>query len=326
MNGIASTTAARPVLVMTHPRSCSTAFSRVFITQRDSLEYFHETISDAYWFGPERTAERTRADDDLCAQSGLADVTYRHIFEQFSAAAERGKRPFIKDMAYSIVPPHPDSDSESQSQTQSREEQVRVAPSLGTPEPGNITLLPEAELRKFQWVFLIRHPRRALPSLCRCMTPPLSDTTGFEGLLRSDVGIEPLRELFDFVVDKGIVAREDVVVLDADGMLDRPEDTIAELCRRVGIEFDAQRMLEWTVEDREFAEKAFEKWKGWHEDALESDCLRARTTKRKEPTVEEENACWREKYGDEMQKLIRQYVDENIPHYEHMKKFAFNLE
>jgi hypothetical protein len=326
-NADTAASSARPVLVMTHPRSCSTAFSRVFITQRDSLEYFHETLSDAYWFGPERTAERTRDDDvETRARSGLQNVTYAHVLEQFAAAAARGKRPFIKDMAYSIVPPHPlhgnvDSGGERVAVA------ATVAPSLGGPEADNITLLPLKVLRQFQWVFLIRNPRRAIPSLCRCMTPPLSETTGFEGLLRSDVGIEPLRELLDFVVARGIVARGDVVVLDADGLLDRPADTVRGLCARIGVPFDEARMLEWTPADRAFAEKEFEKWKGWHDDALGSDCLRARDDKKKKKdlSADEEDAAWRETYGEDMAALIRKYVDENMHHYEHMRQYAFNV-
>lgn len=42
----------------------------------------------------------------------------------------------------------------------------------------------------------------------------------------------------------------------------------------------------------------------------------------KTSTIESENREWAEKYGPEAQKVIRQTVDENIPHYEYLKQFC----
>ena len=228
----------------------------------------------------------------------MSHLTYLDIVNGFETNhAETGKRTFIKDMAYSLIPPHePGTEHPKHAIFKQLADSAAdkghlsggplIARSMATGmtarseyEPTNPTVLPNATLGAFQWVFLIRHPRRAIPSLYRCMSPPLCTVTGFTGLLRSDLGIEPLRELFDYVVSSGIVPREEIIVLDADALLDRPKETIEELCRRVNIEFDEQRMLEWTDEDREYAERAFEKWRGWHDDALESNSLRPRTKK-----------------------------------------------
>ncbi len=45
----------------------------------------------------------------------------------------------------------------------------------------------------------------------------------------------------------------------------------------------------------------------------------------KTPTEEEENEEWREKYGEEAQKVIRACVDANVADYEHLKSFAFQV-
>jgi hypothetical protein len=42
-------------------------------------------------------------------------------------------------------------------------------------------------------------------------------------------------------------------------------------------------------------------------------------------TVEQENEEWREKFGDAAQKVIRECVDENIPHYDYLKSFAIKV-
>lgn len=47
--------------------------------------------------------------------------------------------------------------------------------------------------------------------------------------------------------------------------------------------------------------------------------------KKKTKTVESEDKEWREKYGEEAQKIIRECVDRNIPDYEYLKSFAIKF-
>ncbi len=47
--------------------------------------------------------------------------------------------------------------------------------------------------------------------------------------------------------------------------------------------------------------------------------------KKKNRSVETENQEWREKYGAEAQKIIRECVDMNIPDYEYLKSFAIKV-
>lgn len=42
-------------------------------------------------------------------------------------------------------------------------------------------------------------------------------------------------------------------------------------------------------------------------------------------TVEQENEEWRQKFGEESQKAIRECVDANIPHYDYLKSFAIKV-
>lgn len=42
-------------------------------------------------------------------------------------------------------------------------------------------------------------------------------------------------------------------------------------------------------------------------------------------SVEEEDEKWRQKFGEEGQKVIRQTVNDNIPHYEYLKQFALKV-
>jgi len=249
--------------------------------------------------------------DDVAAReaSGSSNKTYRDIVEYIASEGQKeGKRVFIKDMAYYLMPPDG--------------KRTGIGPSLGGGiEAGNPTVLPLDILKKFHFTFLIRHPRRSIPSYWRCTIPPLSEITGFDHFMPNEAGYEELVRLFDMLVNTGLVDRDQLTVIDADDMLDNPEKTIREFCRRTDIDFRPE-MLEWSEDDKRHAHQHFAKWNGFHEDAINSDSLRARPHAQKESTVESENKEWRDKYGAEAQKVIRATVDANIPHYEYLRQFC----
>lgn len=68
----------------------------------------------------------------------------------------------------------------------------------------------------------------------------------------------------------------EICLIDADDLLDNPDGIMKAFCKSVGIEWD-DSMLHWESDaDHEFAVDAFEKWKGFHEDAINSNNLTAR--------------------------------------------------
>jgi hypothetical protein len=168
-------------------------------------------------------------------------------------------------------------------------------------EAANPTVAPEEVLRKYHFTFLIRHPRSSIPSYYRCTIPPLSKMTGWNYFDPREAGYKELRALFDYLVKTGHVgprlagtgervhgaglpdtlngAGDDVeiCVIDADDLLDNPYGIVQAYCKSVGMKYDPE-MLKWGDEEAQtYARDSFEKWKGWHEDALESTELRPRT-------------------------------------------------
>lgn len=168
------------------------------------------------------------------------------------------------------------------------------------PEPGNPTVIPEQTLKKFHFTFLIRHPRSSIPSYYRCTVPPLDNVTGFYNFMPSEAGYDELRRFFDYLRSVGQVGPHvsgqdneaapngatngvnndshiiDICVVDADDLLDNPSGIVEAFCKSVGTEYDP-RMLDWsTAEDRQQAKDAFEKWPGFHDDAMHSDSLKPR--------------------------------------------------
>ncbi len=164
----------------------------------------------------------------------------------------------------------------------------------GSDATGNPTVIPLEFLKKFHWTFLIRHPRRGIPSYVRCCSPPLSETTGWDHFKPSEAGYAELRRLFDYLREQGLIGPSiagrqtdgaktgnkdgvSITVLDADELLDKPREAIRAFCKETGIPFSPD-MLRWDDEENQtYVAEAFAKWNGWHNDAINSKGLTART-------------------------------------------------
>ncbi|KAF9695635.1 hypothetical protein EKO04_006406 [Ascochyta lentis] len=353
----------KPIFCATHPRACSTAFERVFMTRRD-LQCVHEPFGDAYYFGPERIGYRYEGPDmeKERQESGYANSTYRTIFDRIAKDNAEGKRAFIKDMAQYWIPPQGKprptticpsmsnyrrgvgTNTTELSPVQTREDRPGEPYPYDTQEePGNPTVLPKALLETYHFIFLIRHPKYSIPSYYRCTLPPLSKLTGWDYLRKDEAGYVELRELFDYLRKEGIVGPKsagqtgetngtngngqgvEICVVDADDLLDNPSGMIEAVCKTTGIEYKPEMLVWDTEEDQALAKREFEKWRGFHEDAIDSTELRARTHKKAQKTREEEDAEWKEKYGEDGAKFIRETVDENVEHYEYLKQFAIKV-
>ena len=116
------------------------------------------------------------------------------------------------------------------------------------------------------------------------------------------------------------------ILVDADDLLAHPESIIRIICQRLALPYNSS-MLTWdTPEDYALAEAAFKKYAGYHEDALKSTGLRPRTADhiargKEARTIEEEDAEWRERYGIEAARTIRDAVDLCQEDYEYLKQF-----
>ncbi|EUC44387.1 hypothetical protein COCMIDRAFT_6267 [Bipolaris oryzae ATCC 44560] len=353
---------SKPIFVATHPRACSTAFERVFMTRHETLQCVHEPFGDAYYFGPERLAERYENDPKARKESGYEESTYRTIFDRIARENSEGKRVFIKDMAQYWIPPSGKPATIAPSLSNYRRgvgtnttelSPVTTRSDPNKPpypydtkgEPGNPTVIPKDLLATYHFTFLIRHPKYSIPSYYRCTIPPLDAMTGFYNFRPDEAGYEELRRLFDFLRSEGQIGPKfagqtdeahkeqtnghtggvEICVIDADDLLDKPSEMIETFCKTTGIEWDPG-MLQWDSEkDQSIAKEAFEKWKGFHEDALDSDRLRARTHKKQPKSDEQMFEEWKEKFGDEGAKTIRDTVAANVEHYEYLKQFAVKV-
>jgi hypothetical protein len=141
-------------------------------------------------------------------------------------------------------------------------------------------------------------PKDRIPSYVRCTQPPLSKLTGWDYFRPDEAGYSELRELFDFLRKEGIIGPKsagkggetngtngangnaqgvEICVVDADDLLDNPSGMIEAVCKTTGIDYKPEMLFWDTPEDQALAKAQFEKWKGFHEDAIDSTNLRPRT-------------------------------------------------
>lgn len=110
----------------------------------------------------------------------------------------------------------------------------------------------------------------------------------------SEAGYDELRRLFDHCREAGLVGPDvcdrspataeaapknggvQICVIDADDLLDNPEGVLRKYCASIGIDFSPS-MLCWDDDQHHaHAKEAFEKWDGWHDDAIHSKDLKPR--------------------------------------------------
>jgi len=231
----------------------------------------------------------------------------------------QGNLVFIKDMGLCLMPPYRKPATIAPSlrfRGMSHEEQYhsgcksngdiqKTLPHCATSvtEPLNPTVIPRNILQSFHFTFLIRHPRLSIPSLYVCSTPPMSSTTGLYGFKSEDTGYDELRRLFDYLrhvnqIGPAVAGQEEegveggqegktnsnqvkIVVIDAEDLVNDPENIVKLYCKYVGLPFDLS-MLKWdTAEERQRAEEVFGKWPGFHDVAMNSTSIKR-----------EEQVCW----------------------------------
>ncbi|KAL3482030.1 P-loop containing nucleoside triphosphate hydrolase protein [Aspergillus californicus] len=401
----------KPIFVATHPRACSTAFERVFMTQRDTIQCIHEPFGDAFYYGPERLSNRYEADEEGRESSGFAASTFKTILERIEREEKEneGKRIFIKDILHYLLPPSgkkasiapslnrikrgvgtqeaetvpPAAVGNGTSSSTNRESNGVNGPANGhseeeqsengngvlgkkstssapypyatAAEPGNPTVIPKEILSTFHFAFLIRDPHYSVPSYYRCTIPPLDATTGFTYYDPAEAGYDEMRRFFEYLRAEGMIGphvatREqdadellessskpkpvgkpgaeldvEICVVDADEMLDKPAPMMEAFCRSVGIPYDP-KMLQWDSEGAHgYAKDAFEKWNGFHNDAIDSKGLTARKHPRAPKSEAQFDADWTEKYGPEGAALIRKTVNATMADYLFLKQFSMKV-
>ncbi|KAL8708143.1 MAG: hypothetical protein Q9220_006904 [cf. Caloplaca sp. 1 TL-2023] len=301
------------------------------MTRRDILTLFHEPFGDPFYYGPEKISAAWQLwPADKIAKSGKAHYTYDHVLRTLLDATEKpdGKRVFLKDIAYHIIPPIHSPNATPQS--------LRYL--FSNNEPPNPTLLPASIIRNFRFVFLIRNPSSSIPSLYRCFVPPLVSSTEQHVLDPMELGYRELRLLFDYLYPPASRPSEAMqrtspdqmpLLIDAEDLLANPYAILRSLCSSLSFPYSPS-MLSWSSpEDHAFAFSLFEKYAGYHEDALNSTGLHPKPidpdSKSRTKSKEEENQEWAARFGREAAKTISDAVNLCQEDYEYLRQFRMRV-
>jgi len=160
-------------------------------------------------------------------------------------------------------------------------------------------IFTEEGFKNFQHSFLIRHPLKAVYSLYKASTNP--KLTGWDYFDPAEAGFRQMLELYEFV-HRNI--HRNPVVVDADDLLDYPNEILQSYCEAVGLEYE-ENMTSW--EPGPVPE--WDTWAGWHEDALKSSGFKPRVNKNRS------RACTAFDVED-LPSQVAAVVEECLPHYE----------
>ena len=149
---------------------------------------------------------------------------------------------------------------------------------------------------KFKHTFLIRNPKKAIPSLYKACSE-----SGYNCNDEELHGFSAMHELYSLVQQR---RHPSPVVIDADDLLSDPEKIMRKYCIATGLPFK-ESMLTWTP--RSFPEWEFDTtFRIWHGTVIESSGFIPRTVSSSRPSV------------DGLPAKIQAAVKEAIPHYEAM--------
>ena len=190
------------VILWTAPRCISSAFERSILTLPNT-KLISEPFGVAYYYGPQRQSQRfdSQEVEPMAKYEDVAKVVMDQPADDIDVV-------FAKDMAYYME--------------------------------GKMSVLEES-LKDVKHSFLIRDPKKAIPSFLRLMEKPEIRELGWDYFDPKEAGFQQLYEIYEFVKEK---LDPHPVVIDADDLLGSPEEIMKAYCERVGMQY-ADHMTTW---------------------------------------------------------------------------------
>ncbi len=221
-----------------------------------------------------------------------------------------------------------------------------IAGSFGNdtePELGNPTLLPRNELAKYDFTFLIRHPRLSVAGYYRLTIPSQSAHSKVANVNPDDLGYSELRSLFDFLLKEDLIRLQDTerppgiatlssttgpggqtepieaCIIDAEDLIRNPAAVMSTYYGKTGLRYDPA-ILHWDEEDNQGrAAEIVDRWNfknHFHHQVLSSKTMEPQRPGKS--TKEDDYANWVDKFGVE---AIRTLVNGCLLDHEYLKQY-----
>ena len=177
---------------------------------------------------------------------------------------------------------------------------------------GSLDIYIEGDFVNFKHSFLIRDPRKSIPSEWKAIVRSGFDYTR-DGFGSGVKGFAKLYELFDFIRSTG----REVTVIDAADLLKNPEYIMQVYCRQTGLPYD-KKMLTWTPGKVEDWATKYKNYKEWHWNAMYSSGFGKLAPPRDTsqlPSIPEIIPA-----------IVKENIQKSIPYYEAMHKFCVKVD
>ncbi len=224
-----------------------------------------------------------------------------------------------------------------------------IAGSFGNdtePELGNPTLLPRNELAKYDFTFLIRHPRLSVAGYYRLTIPSQSAHSKVANVHPDDLGYSELRSLFDFLLKEDLIRLQDTerppgiatlssttgpsvqaepieaYIIDAEDLIRNHATVTSTYCSKTGLRYDPA-ILHWDEKDNQGrAAGIVDRWN--FKNHSHHQVLSSKTIEPQRPgksTKEDDYANWVDEFGVDGAEAIRTLVNGCMLDYEELKQY-----
>ncbi|XP_038070405.1 branched-chain-amino-acid aminotransferase-like protein 2 [Patiria miniata] len=210
------------LMIWTTPRTTSTALTKCLSFVKDSKVFFEPYLT-AYFMGPDKSVSPNERGDSYPALKeefvgwfDASQCTYKWVKEQLEGTHDGKKFILCKDMAYTV------SD--------------------------RFAFLPE----NYQHLVLIRNPLKVFPSwkiLFRQIRRVSMDEYELDklppGLFPEGRGYKEINDLIEYLKE---TRNQEVIIIDADDLLQDPKGILSALFKVIGMPFE-ERLLSWEAGD-----------------------------------------------------------------------------
>lgn len=154
----------------------------------------------------------------------------------------------------------------------------------------------------------------------------------------TEIGYRELRILLDYLYPAAAqspnVSQETTgssdkpFLIDADDLLAHPDTVVDSLCAHLSIPYSLSMLCWGSPDDQAHAKSLYEKFAGWHDDALYSTGLNPKLAHNEGSSPmsrQEEDHQWQSKYGEKAARMIRDLVDGCQKDYEYLRQFKLRL-
>ncbi|KAJ5085728.1 hypothetical protein N7532_010499 [Penicillium argentinense] len=339
----------RRLMLVSVPRTASNLLAKILniAQQPDVLSneaagyFFHPAFSATALGGYLSTPSTEWTDEQKQTLRSIFQGCVNTIEEHAERAEKANKILFAKEHAGSLFSPA--AFEKWQTGDSKANDELFDALRLEFPEkfgphtfsPSSQSMLSDEYLRLWQYVFIIRHPALAWPSLRRCQRKIVEAeiTKGLDQTdeQKRDVSLSNMtmrwtRLLFDWFCDQGF--KPTPLIVDANDLINHPE-IAARLCEQTGMDANAVQ-YEW-----DNMEKRSEDWKTGNnvDDAthdrnialakimlgtLENSTGVIKQKVSSDIDISKEAEQWRVEFGEEDAKFIEKAVRDSMPDYEYL--------